>query len=102
MLLRRFTDFILQSRFHTILFVFLLAFIPLIGSLSILIAALVTLRKGKFEGALAVCAASAPYIIGYMLPADASQLVLPAWFVLTVVLASNILVWFFCRSFRTV
>ena len=63
MLLRRFTDFVLQSRIHAIGTAFVLTFIPWIGApVSVLIAALVTLRKGIFEGVLVLIAASALYV----------------------------------------
>lgn len=74
MLLRRFTDFVLQSRVSAMATAFALAFVPIlgsasflmaafmstIGSISILIAILVTLRKGAHEGALVLIAAAIP------------------------------------------
>jgi len=69
MLLRRFTDFILQGRFQAIGCAFVLAFIPIIAGISVLIAALVTLRKGIFEGALVALAATLPsWIAVYTVP----------------------------------
>lgn len=99
MMLRRFTDFILQNRLQAMGIAFALAFLPLIGSLSILIAALVTLRKGAYEGALVFLAASLPVLIRYMaLPADAS--VGLAQTMILIVLGSNFLVWLFAVLLR--
>ncbi len=65
MLLRRFTDYILQNRLQAMLVAFIIAFVPVIGSIGIVIATLVTLRKGVFEGALVAVAATMPYLLSY-------------------------------------
>ena len=77
MLIRRFTDFVLRGRFQSMGAAFLLGFIPVVGLISSLIAALVTLRKGAQEGALVFVAATLPILLVYAgmpsnhLPAEA-------------------------------
>lgn len=95
MFLRRFTDYVLQGRLQAIATAFIIAFIPVIGSISILIAALVTLRKGAFEGAVVAIAATLPYVISYFIaipPQGQEQMALE---MLMILIASNILTWFF-------
>jgi hypothetical protein len=97
MLLRRFTDFILRSRLQAMGTAFVFAFLPLISSVSIIIAAFVTLRKGTFEGALVLFAAVLPTIFGFaFLPAEEHfSLMMGA---LDVVLLSNLLTWVFATQ----
>lgn len=101
MSLRRFTEFVLRSRLNAVLAAFLLSFIPLIGaSISILIATLVTLRKGALEGTIVLVASLAPFLINYMVapvPADAHMLLIAT---LTVI-AINILTWLLALILRS-
>jgi hypothetical protein len=100
MLLRRITDFLLRGRLESIGTAFVTAFIPFIGSISILIAALVTLRKGAFEGALVLIAATVPYLISYFASTatpDQAQLALAMF---GVVILSNVLTWLFAVILR--
>lgn len=99
MFLRRFTDYILQSRLQAFLVAFVVAFIPVIGSISVVIAALVTLRKGVFDGALVVIAATLPYLISYVAypPTGAGDVAIVA---MVVLLVSNILTWLFAVFLR--
>lgn len=92
MLLARFTDFILRSRLNAFGMTFVIAFIPLIGTVGALMAALVTLRKGAVEGLLVFIAACLPYIIGYYAYADASSGQL-AWYAMMVVVVGNVMTW---------
>jgi hypothetical protein len=64
-ILRRFTNFVLQGRIQACAVAFLLAYIPIIGSASVLIAGLITLRKGALEGAFVFIAATIPYVLSY-------------------------------------
>jgi hypothetical protein len=99
MLLQRFTDIVLRNRWNAIAMAFGVAFIPLLGSVSILIAALVTLRKGAYEGSIVLCAATAPYLLTYIAyPAASSAEV--AMFVTIIMIASNILTWVFALPLR--
>jgi hypothetical protein len=50
MLLKRFTDFILRSRRHTWGTAFVISFIPLLGSISIIMVGFITLVRGAKEG----------------------------------------------------
>lgn len=101
MLLRRFTDFILQGRVQAISVAFLSAFIPVIGGVSILIAVLVTLRKGAIEGGLVLLAASLPVGLGLIyrhesMPNDVQI----TMFILGIVILSHLLTWFFAIILR--
>ncbi len=94
-LLRRVTDFILQSRSRAFGVAFVCAYIPLLGSISILIAGLVTLRKGALEGAIILFAATAPFLLSYYIastPADQAEMALIA---VVAVVVGNILVWLY-------
>ncbi len=99
-LLRQITDFIMRSRSHAFGVAFVCAFVPLLGSISILIAGLVTLRKGLWEGALILFAATAPFLIKYYmtsLPADETEL---AWVAMLTLVVSNVLVWIYALLLR--
>jgi hypothetical protein len=99
MLLRRFTDFILQGRFQAMGTAFVLAFIPVIGTVSILIAALVTLRKNIVEGGLVFVAASLPLLIQYIaVPAENQNEML--LYIIVIMLMTNVLTWFFAVLLR--
>jgi hypothetical protein len=100
MFLRRFTDFVLQNRVQGMATAFVIAFIPVIGSISILIAALTTLRKGAKEGALILVAATLPYIIGYYTSSSPSEQAALAVGMLAIVIVSNILTCFFAVILR--
>lgn len=98
--LRRFTNFVLQGRIFACAIAFILAFIPIIGSVSILIAGLVTLRKGAFEGALVFLAATVPYVLSYYnaTPVTADiNLAAIAFIIFTI---SNSLMWFLACLLR--
>ncbi len=99
MFLRRFTDFILQSRMQAILVACALAVVPVIGSISIVIAALVTLRKGQLEGAFVVIAATLGSLLQYVIypAANESNMLMVGIFVL---IASNVLTWLFAVILR--
>lgn len=100
MFLRRFTDFVMQNRLQAIATAFITAFIPVIGSISILIAALVTLRKGAFEGALVALAATLPYIISYFVAVPAADQAQMAFAMLAILMVSNVLTWLFAVTLR--
>ncbi len=92
-ILRRVTDFILQNRLQAMAVAFVVAYIPLLGSTSILIAGLVTLRKGAIEGALVFCAATIPALLGYYTTSTPTQQAGMALMAVGIVILSNILVW---------
>lgn len=93
--LHRLTNYILISRMHAMLITFICAFIPIIGSLSILIAGLVTLRKGMYEGALVTFAATLPFIISYIISIEHSSFMAISDFFLITMVGTNFFVWFF-------
>ncbi len=104
MLLKRISDFVLQSQ-HAIGVAFVLAFIPLIGTLSIVIAAFVTLRRGIFEGTLVLFAATLPVVMEYFLeyflsPGSDTSVGLSAFDITVLVLVSNVLTWIFAVCLR--
>ena len=101
-ILSRFTDFILHNRLQAMGVAFVIAYIPLLGSIGILIAGLVTLRKGALEGLLIVIATTLPYLLKYYTGfggggATDSDL---ASIGLILTLVSNILVWVFAIVLR--
>lgn len=97
-ILRRFTDFILQSRLQAMGVAFVCSYIPLLGSVSILIAGLVTLRKGAIDGLLVVLAITLPYIFRYYSADSAQSDVILVGLLLGI--SSNILVWLFALLLR--
>jgi hypothetical protein len=99
MFLRRFTDFILQSRLQAVLVAFLVAFIPLIGSISVVIAALITLRKGIWEGFWVAIAATIPYLLSYAVNPAAGDIDFTTA-ALAVLIVSNLLTWLFAAFLR--
>lgn len=99
-ILRRFTDFVLHSCPQAMGVAFVCAYIPLLGSISILMAGLVTLRKGVLDGALVLCAATAPFLLNYYVsppPADQAGMALIA---IATIVVSNILVWLYAILLR--
>lgn len=99
MFLRRFTDFILQSRLSAMLVAFLAAFIPVIGSISIVIAALVTLRIGVVDGLLVTCAATLPFLLSYAaFPVSGDTMMVIAAIVIMVL--SNVITWVLAVALR--
>jgi len=100
-ILHRFTNFILQGRVFACSIAFILAYVPVIGSVSVLIAGLVTLRKGAFEGALVFLAATVPYVFNYYnnttpIETDISLAAI-AFIIFTI---SNSFMWFFACLLR--
>lgn len=93
--LRSFTDFILRSRLRAISIAFIITFIPLIGTISIILAGLMTLRKGAVEGFWVLIAATLPYFI--LLPFQ--PLPLGLWMI-GIITSSNILTWCFAALFK--
>lgn len=97
MLLQRLTAFVLQSRLHAMGSAFVLSLIPLGGTVSVLIAGLVTLRKNVLEGFLVLFTATLPYLIYMARPP--SELPLVDIFV-EIIVVSNVLTWVFAVMLR--
>ena len=93
---KQLTHYMLQHRLLAVLLTFGFTFIPVVGVLGILFAALVTLRKGVLEGAIITVAATLPYVFSFMLAShgvDALPIVL--WTAVGVAVVSNVLTWIF-------
>lgn len=101
MWLHRFTSYILQYRYRAIAITFFIAFLPVIGVMSILIAALVTLRKSVTEGALFTLAATLPYLLSFYVtgPKETESLLL-VWAAAGIAVTSNIVTWAFAALLR--
>jgi hypothetical protein len=96
MKLKRFTDYMLEHRLRAVLLTFGFTFIPVVGVLGILYAALVTLRKGVAEGAIMTVAATLPYVFSFMLANhDPNALPIVLWTAVGVAVLSNVLTWVF-------
>lgn len=99
-LLRKVTDFILQSRSRAFGVAFVCAYLPLLGSISILVAGLVTLRKGVWEGAWILFAATVPFFLSYAMAAPSPDQVEMAQIALAALVVSNVLVWLYAVILR--
>ncbi|MCD6040192.1 MAG: hypothetical protein K0S27_1592 [Gammaproteobacteria bacterium] len=99
-ILRRFTDFILRSRLQAMGAAFVFAYIPFLGSISILIAGLVTLRKGMLEGFWVLCAATVPILLSYYATLSSADQANMALIAVGIVVVSNILVWLYAVLLR--
>lgn len=101
MWLHRFTNYLLFHRWQTLTIVFLGTFIPIIGMLGILIAALATLRKSIIEGGILALAATLPYTLSFYFSEHyraAAPIVM--WAAIGVAIISNILTWVFAVMLR--
>ena len=103
MWLNRFTNYLLSHRYQTMALVFLSTFVPIVGVVGILIAALVTLRKGVFQGAIFTIAASLPYIISFFVSTyktTTTTMLLVMGVAVGVAVLSNLLTWVFAIMLR--
>ena len=93
---KRYTQYLLEHRLLAVLLTFGFTFIPVIGVLGILFAALVTLRKGMLEGAVMTAAATLPYVFSFIVAShDAGTQPLVLWTAVGVAVTSNVLTWVF-------
>lgn len=94
--LERFTTFLLRNRWQTLVLVFAASFVPVIGIIGTLAAALVTLVKGIGEGAALMFVATLPYILSFFIVGNHDvALPLAAWAAVGVAVLSNALTWVF-------
>lgn len=101
MWLQRFTHYILRHRWQALALTFISTFIPVVGIVGVLIAALVTLIKGVAEGALFIIAATLPFIITFAITGTGEPTPpLVAWAAVGVAVLSNILTWVFAVMMR--
>jgi hypothetical protein len=100
-ILRRFTNFVLQGRTQACATAFILAYIPVIGNISVLIAGLTTLRKGALSGAFVFLAATLPYLLSYFSATSETVLEINLAFIAVVIFAaSNTVMWLFAVILR--
>lgn len=92
-ILRRFTDFILQNRLQAMGVAFVFSYIPILGSISVLIAGLVTLRKGAIDGLCVILAITLTYVLSYYSTNTAQSDIAYVGFGLSII--GNLLVWIF-------
>lgn len=95
MRLKRLTSYLLQHRWQTVLLTFLITFVPFIGTLSILIAALGTLVEGLIFGTLLTLAATLPYIISFYASSLQSGVPIVIWVAVSVAVLSNLVTYIF-------
>lgn len=101
MWLQRFTNYILRHRWQAVALAFVSTFIPVLGILGILIAALVTLCKGVVEGAILCVAATLPYFISFYVSGSHDTTVpLVVIAAVGVAVLSNVLTWVFAVMLR--
>lgn len=95
--MQRFTEYLFKHRWQTLALTFLWTFLPIIGTLSILPAALITLRKGAVEGAVFTLAATLPYLatLVHVPPQMTSTII---WVAVGALIFSNFLTWMFALS----
>jgi hypothetical protein len=96
MWLHRFTKYLLTHRWQALVITFLTAlistFIPILGIISIAIAALMTLLKNAIEGAIFTAAATLPYFLAVFYT---PQIPLALWAGVGVAVVSNVLTYVF-------
>lgn len=102
MWLARFTHLLLKHSWLAIALAFAITFVPVIGIIGILIATIVTLRKGVVPGAIITVAATLPFIISFLVTGnhDLSAVPLFVWAAIGVAVLSNILTWVFAVMLR--
>jgi hypothetical protein len=96
MWLKRLSYYLLEHQWLTLALVFFGTFVPFIGTIGILIAALVTLRKSLWEGAILTLAATLPYLVSfYISQKGGSSISFVIWIGVGVAVLSNILTYIF-------
>lgn len=101
MWLQRLTNFLLKRRWQTLLLTFLITFVPIIGIVGILIAALVTLVEGIATGTLLTIAATLPYFISTFITSPPQGTIpLVVWAAISVAVLSNLLTYAFAIMLR--
>src|SRR3990167_108333 len=101
MWLNRFTNYLLSHRYQTMALVFLSTFVPIVGVVGILIAALVTLRKDVLQGAILTLLAALPYVICfYVTRKHETAVPIVVWAAVGVAVTSNVLTWVFALMWR--
>ncbi len=95
------TNYLLSHRVIAVVFTFIISFVPFIGVLGILLAALVTLKKGIVEGAIFTLAATLPYcFVRIAMPNSDAMTPLFIWLAIGIGSVSNLLTWVFAAMMR--
>src|SRR5579862_3790891 len=95
------TNYLLNHRIIALVLTLIISFIPVIGVLGIVFAALVTLKKGIVEGALFTLVATVPYgFVRYMMPANDAMTPFFIWLAIGIGVTSNVLTWAFTTMMR--
>ncbi len=100
MRLQRLTNYLLSHRWQAVLLTFLITYIPVIGLGSILIAGLVTLCVGIFEGAVFTIAATLPYVFVFFSNSSQEAIPLIIWATVILSISGNLLTWIFAVMLR--
>lgn len=98
MWLTRFTHYLLEHRWQTLILVFVISMLPIIGVIGVIIAALVTLSKSVSEGAILTLAATLPCLSSFYLPDQGPIFFIWAMFGFTVL--NNLFTWVFAVMLR--
>lgn len=100
MWLQHYTNYLLRHRWVALILTFLVSFIPIIGIIGVLFAALVTLLRGVLEGALFTIAASLPFILSFFGSSAQGSPPLVVWAAVGVAVLSNAFTWIFAILLR--
>jgi hypothetical protein len=100
MLLKRFTDYILQSRLHTWGTALVISFIPLLGSISLIMVGFITLLRGAREGFYLLVVVLIPLIITLYFEPTAPPDTFSAGDILGCYAVINVLTWVFAVLLR--
>lgn len=101
MWLQRATNYLLRHKWQALVLTFFSTFIPIVGIVGIVVAALITLVKGVVEGAIFTLAATLPYIISFYFSGNEPTTVpIVLWAAVGVAVLSNILTWVFAVMLR--
>jgi hypothetical protein len=100
MLLKRFTDYILQSRLHTCGTALVISFIPLLGSIGLVMVGFITLLRGAREGFYLLVVITLPLLLSlYIGPMAAADTLGPSDFI-SCNIVINVLTWAFAVLLR--
>jgi len=96
------TNYLLSHRIIALALTFVFSFIPSVGVVGIIFAALVTIRKGLAEGALFTFAATLPYcFVRFFLHTDTTGIEPNfIWVIIGVGVLSNVLTWAFAAMIQ--
>lgn len=98
MWLKRSAEYLLKHPWQTVAITFLVTFVPMVGIIGVLIAALVTLCQGVIPGLVLTIAASLPYYLSLYL--SDKPFTIFVWIVVGVAVLINVLTWLFAILLR--